>query len=283
MCSCHRARVQCDAVVCPPLRCDSPAAPAPGQCCGHCAAAAAAPPAESAAPAGCKLGTQFHAAGTTWHPYVPPNGFDTCAVCTCNASTLETRCERTQCPPLACAEHEAVRADPRACCKKCPAPKTAVSVPPAADGDTPPPLQAEQAAPKTMEEVLAEGGCKNPLGKPHLNGDEWHPRISSHGEYKCVTCRCKDGKVKCDRKRCTRTVCESQTQAQHSTASAASTSALGHQALRRSSALHAHAHGHGLGLGHGAPREEACCVQQCRRFRRHHNKPKNEPRNEPRR
>lgn len=207
------------------------------------------------------------------------------AVCTCNASTLETRCERTQCPPLACAEHEAVRADPRACCKKCPAPKTAVSVAPAADGDTPPPLQAEQAAPKTMEEVLAEGGCKNPLGKPHLNGDEWHPRISSHGEYKCVTCRCKDGKVKCDRKRCTRTVCESQAQAQHSTASAASASTLGHQALRRSSALHAHAHGHGLGLGlgHGANREEACCVQQCRRFRRHHNKPKNEPRNEPRR
>ncbi|XP_034248535.1 dorsal-ventral patterning protein Sog isoform X2 [Thrips palmi] len=279
MCSCHRARVQCDAVVCPPLHCAAPAPAAPGQCCGTCAPAAPAQPdpvtavAAAAAPAGCKLGGQFHAAGTSWHPYVPPIGFDTCAVCTCNASTLETRCERTQCPPLSCSEHEAVRAEPRACCKQCP---KSAPVAAAANGGLPQ-LQAEQAAPKTVEEVLAEGGCKNPLGKPHSNGDEWHPRISSHGEYKCVKCRCKDGKVKCDRKRCTRSACEGQ----HA-----------HQALRRSSALHTPLH------ALHAPREDACCMAQCRRFRRHHNKaktearaeseparsePRNEPRNEPRR
>lgn len=264
MCSCHRTRVQCDAVVCPPLSCASPAPAAPGQCCGNCAAVHAAPEVPAApvvppvaAPLGCKLGGHFHAAGTSWHPYVPPNGFDTCAVCTCNATTLETRCERTQCPPLACDEHEAVRAEPRACCKQCPA-KTATSAAPAdAAGATPPPLQAEQAAPKTTEEILADGGCKNPLGKPHLNGDEWHPRISSHGEYKCVKCRCKDGKVKCDRKRCTRSACEAQQQQQHP--------------LRRGA--------QGLGQhGHGQSSEDACCAQQCRRFRRHHNKPRNEPR-----
>ena len=76
------------------------------------------------------------------------------------ATTLETRCERTQCPPLSCSEGEAVRADSRACCKVCPAPKAAPSTAASSATTTPPALQAEQAAPKTTEEVLAEGGCK---------------------------------------------------------------------------------------------------------------------------
>lgn len=76
-----------------------------------------------------------------------------------------------------------------------------------------------------------------------------------------LTLLSQDGKVKCDRKRCTRSACEG-----------ALSSAHAHQALRRSSALHAH-----------AGREDSCCMAQCRRFRRHHNKSRNEPRNEPRR
>lgn len=102
MCSCHRARVQCDAVVCPPLNCPAElqAAAAAGQCCGRCqlpvpppaaslalsSEPAAAAPVTTASPAGCRLAGQFHAAGSSWHPYVPPSGFDTCAVCTCNVS-----------------------------------------------------------------------------------------------------------------------------------------------------------------------------------------------------
>ena len=48
----------------------------------------------------------------------------------------------------------------------------------------------DQGAPRTAEEILAEGGCKFPDG-PLPNGKEVHPSIHSHGEQRCVTCRCK--------------------------------------------------------------------------------------------
>lgn len=44
---------------------------------------------------------------------------------------------------------------------------------------------------RTNEQIMQDGGCKNPLGAPYENGKEWHPWLSSHGEQKCVTCRCK--------------------------------------------------------------------------------------------
>lgn len=39
-------------------------------------------------PRGCRLGDQFHSAGSSWYPYLPPNGFDRCAICTCDPITL---------------------------------------------------------------------------------------------------------------------------------------------------------------------------------------------------
>lgn len=69
---------------------------------------------------GCRLGDQFHMAGASWHPYLPPNGFDTCAVCTCDPITLEIHCPRVQCPSLPCSDKVAYRPDKKACCKKCP-------------------------------------------------------------------------------------------------------------------------------------------------------------------
>jgi hypothetical protein len=33
---------------------------------------------------GCFLAGQFYPAGKSWHPYLPPNGFELCAVCTCD-------------------------------------------------------------------------------------------------------------------------------------------------------------------------------------------------------
>lgn len=69
---------------------------------------------------GCRLGDQFHSAGSSWHPYLPPNGYDTCAVCTCDPMTLEIQCPRVQCPSLNCNEKVAFRPDKKACCKKCP-------------------------------------------------------------------------------------------------------------------------------------------------------------------
>lgn len=35
---------------------------------------------------GCTLAGQYHLAGSSWHPYLPPVGFDTCAVCSCDVS-----------------------------------------------------------------------------------------------------------------------------------------------------------------------------------------------------
>lgn len=69
---------------------------------------------------GCILGEQFHLAGSSWYPYLPPNGFDTCTVCTCDPITLDVKCPHVQCPPLPCSDKVAYRPDKKACCKKCP-------------------------------------------------------------------------------------------------------------------------------------------------------------------
>lgn len=66
------------------------------------------------------MGDQFHSAGSSWYPYLPPNGFDRCTVCTCHAETLEIKCPREQCPPLQCSEKIAYRPNKTACCRRCP-------------------------------------------------------------------------------------------------------------------------------------------------------------------
>ena len=38
--------------------------------------------------------------------------------------------------------------------------------------------------------IMATGGCKSPMGY-HSNGQDWHPIIASHGEQKCIKCKCK--------------------------------------------------------------------------------------------
>jgi chordin len=35
---------------------------------------------------GCMMAGQLFPPGASWHPYLPPKGFDTCIVCTCNVS-----------------------------------------------------------------------------------------------------------------------------------------------------------------------------------------------------
>lgn len=43
---------------------------------------------------------------------------------------------------------------------------------------------------KSTEEIIAGGGCK--VAKTiYENGQEWHPILPSHGEQKCIMCRCK--------------------------------------------------------------------------------------------
>ncbi|XP_063825569.1 dorsal-ventral patterning protein Sog [Ostrinia nubilalis] len=194
MCGCVHGALRCDPVRCPPVNCSVPTIQPPGQCCPICTNSTTAVWNESH---GCHLAGQYHAPGSSWHPYLVPEGYDTCAVCTCEFSTRQVRCPRVRCPPLRCSEREAYRPDKKSCCRVCPEVKAKKP-----EDETP----KDQAAPRTAEEILAEGGCKFPDG-PLPNGKEVHPSIHSHGEQRCVTCRCKDGELTCVRKRCSRAAC----------------------------------------------------------------------------
>ncbi|XP_013164867.1 PREDICTED: dorsal-ventral patterning protein Sog [Papilio xuthus] len=194
MCGCVHGVLRCDAVRCPRVTCATPTIQPPGQCCPICTNSTTAVWNESH---GCHLAGQYHAPGSSWHPYLVPDGYDLCAVCTCDFATRQVRCPRVRCPPLRCAEKDAYRPDKKACCRVCPEEKIKK-----VEEETP----KDQGAPRTAEEILAEGGCKFPDG-PLPNGKEVHPSIHSHGEQRCVTCRCKDGEVTCVRKRCGRAAC----------------------------------------------------------------------------
>lgn len=246
MCHCYRALAQCDVVPCPTVSCAQGkqlGQPATGHCCPICAAPvtiASNTTAKSNSTRGCMLAGQYHLAGSSWHPYLPPVGFDTCAVCTCDAVTLEVKCPRVQCPPLECDEKIAFRPDKKACCRQCPAttPRSNAAATAISDAVRLPRDQALPSTRRTAEEILSSGGCKYPFGGPYENGMEWHPRVHSHGEMKCVKCRCKNGEVRCDRKRCSRSLCNS----------------IAHQLKR----------------GEYVADADDCCTTQCRRARRHH-------------
>ncbi|XP_050680807.1 dorsal-ventral patterning protein Sog [Leptidea sinapis] len=194
MCGCVHGVLRCDPIRCPPVDCAVPPIQPPGQCCPICTNSTTAVWNESH---GCLLAGQYHAPGSSWHPYLVPGGYDTCAICTCEFSTRQVKCPRVRCPPLRCAEKDAYRPDKKSCCRVCPEVKAKK-----AEEET----LKDQGTPRTAEEILAEGGCKFPDG-PLPNGKEVHPSIHSHGEQRCVTCRCKDGEVTCVRKRCGRAAC----------------------------------------------------------------------------
>lgn len=141
VCSCAHGNARCEPIKCPPLKCrKEDIRQRQGDCCPVCMrklrftskslkeiknivnflAQKHYHETNTSISRGCKLGDQFHTAGSSWHPYLPPNGYDTCTVCTCDIITLEIRCPRTQCPPLNCSEKIAYRPDKKACCKVCP-------------------------------------------------------------------------------------------------------------------------------------------------------------------
>lgn len=142
---------------------------------------------------GCNLGDHFYPVGYSWHPYLPPNGFDTCAICTCDFMSLKVNCRKTSCPPLTCSEDVAYRPSKKSCCKKCPdvevKPTQTPRVHQISDG-----VMKDQApaanATLNNQEILAKGGCKI-SAQIYVNGHEWHPTIASLGEQKCIKCRCK--------------------------------------------------------------------------------------------
>ncbi|KAI8035197.1 hypothetical protein M5D96_012008, partial [Drosophila gunungcola] len=260
MCACLRGQSSCEVIKCPALKCKATEQllQREGECCPSCVPKKEAATEWSTSAAtnasdllqqrrGCRLGEQFHPAGASWHPFLPPNGFDTCTTCSCDPLTLEIRCPRLVCPPLQCSEKLAYRPDKKACCKVCPEGKQSSSGAHKATPNNPNVLQdqAMQRSPShSAEEVLANGGCKV-VNKVYENGQEWHPILMSHGEQKCIKCRCKDSKVNCDRKRCSRSTCQQQARVTSK-----------RRLFEKPDAV--------------APAIDECCSTQCRRTRRHH-------------
>ncbi|XP_066097507.1 chordin isoform X1 [Saccopteryx bilineata] len=187
LCTCQRRTVICDPVVCPPLSCLSPVQ-VPDQCCPVCpekqdvrdlpGLLRSRDPGE-----GCYFDgdRSWRAAGTRWHPVVPPFGLIKCAVCTCKGATGEVHCEKVQCPRLACAQP--VRANPTDCCKQCP-------VGPGAHPQLGDPMQAD-----------GPRGCRF-AGQWFPESQSWHPSVPPFGEMSCITCRCGAGVPHCERDDC---------------------------------------------------------------------------------
>lgn len=204
MCSCKRGRIVCDRILCPTAECPD-AKIGPGQCCPSCPLAngALSGSSDNDSHRVCFFDgdKKYHAAGSRWHPYIPPFGFSKCAICTCNATTLNVSCDRIKCPTLTCRDKEAYREHPLACCKVCP---SLVKIPKPVKN---PGEMLDEGRPKDPKEFLAEGGC-NVRGVTYPNGHEWHPSIHSFGEVTCVKCLCKDGKWKCKRPKCPNLTCQ---------------------------------------------------------------------------
>ncbi|CAK6441842.1 unnamed protein product [Pipistrellus nathusii] len=187
LCTCQRRTVICDPVVCPLLSCPSPVQ-VPDQCCPVCPEKQDVrdPPGlpRSRDPGeGCYFDgdRSWRAAGTRWHPVVPPFGLIKCAVCTCKGDTGEVHCEKVQCPRLACAQP--VRANPTDCCKQCPVGSgTHLQL-----GD---PMQAD-----------GPRGCRF-AGQWFPESQSWHPSVPPFGEMSCITCRCGAGVPYCERDDC---------------------------------------------------------------------------------
>ncbi|XP_011191110.2 dorsal-ventral patterning protein Sog [Zeugodacus cucurbitae] len=251
MCACQRGQPTCEPIKCPAVQCkpNEELVRRDGECCSMCIPQNVVVETESAAEQnvrGCRLGDQFHLAGAIWHPFLPPNGFDTCTTCTCDVLTLEVRCPRMVCPPLPCSEKVAYRPDKKACCRVCPESKSRGDK----AGPSNPNVLQDQASHKTVstEEIISQGGCKV-LNKVYENGQEWHPILASHVVQKCIKCRCKDSKVNCDRKRCSHSTCQQ----------------------TRISAKRKFYEKPGVGGANAnEPAIDECCSTQCRRSRRHH-------------
>ncbi|XP_069885835.1 chordin isoform X2 [Dipodomys merriami] len=187
LCTCQRRTVICDPVVCPPPSCPHPAQ-AQNQCCPTCpqkqdgrdlpGLPRSRDPGE-----GCYFDgdRSWRAAGTRWHPVVPPFGLIKCAVCTCKGGTGEVHCEKVQCPRLACAHP--VRANPTDCCKQCPV--------------------GSVAHPQLGDPMQADGprGCRF-AGQWFPESQSWHPSVPPFGEMSCITCRCGAGVPHCERNDC---------------------------------------------------------------------------------
>ncbi|KRT81479.1 hypothetical protein AMK59_5750, partial [Oryctes borbonicus] len=203
MCFCQNRIVKCDTMICPETNCPPPARKIknPGDCCYTCANSSTEEN-ETAIPKTCTLLGKTYLPGASFHPFLIPNGFDTCTLCVCDPALLQVKCTRN--------------GDEKLCCKNCP---SVTSYTDSENGTMysdqlyPPIDQIPEEKPvteKSPEQILAEGGCRNLYNPkmPYRDGEKYHPVIESLGEYKCVTCKCQQGQQTCERLKCTRAMCK---------------------------------------------------------------------------
>ncbi|XP_062567024.1 chordin-like [Saccostrea cucullata] len=180
-CSCKNGNIHCHQVICPKLACNNQVR-MDGECCPTCPETLTQDNGTCYYPGD----KRHYRAGTVWHPYIPPNGYSTCVTCTCDKNSLQVRCTHLPCPVLNCSKGYRVRVQRSDCCQVCSDRNLLADI-------------IKNTTPSTEES--SDGECR--IGKHvYKNRTRWHPVLSSHGAVKCVTCKCKNGKIQCRRRSC---------------------------------------------------------------------------------
>ncbi|KAK8753730.1 hypothetical protein OTU49_001336 [Cherax quadricarinatus] len=207
MCMCTRGNIICQDVVCHKVECEDAYTP-PDQCCQVCPGGNAVSEENKM----CELNNQKQFLGAKWHPFLTPKGFDKCVSCACvlnsNGQPV-VNCSRFPCPPLLCGPDD-MEQQPDSCCAKCRTPRPEAPLPTAQPG------MVNEGDIMTEEEqrnnIRRGGGCLINNWALYENGAEWHPRLTSIGYYKCVTCKCKDSNITCANQHCPTLRCQAMVQ-----------------------------------------------------------------------
>ncbi|KAL4221675.1 hypothetical protein ACF0H5_019932 [Mactra antiquata] len=181
-----RGNVNCEEILCPINSCNYPVQ-RENECCPVCIEDNET---ERKYTGSCYFDgdKRWHEAGSTWYPYVPPFGYSKCAMCTCEAGTLEINCTRLPCPELTCPKSQRIRLKMDDCCQVC------------TDRERKPTLGIPSVIVRTTSPKLTEECSFG--GAIYKHGDKWHPVLQPFGEMKCYTCSCKNGKSRCKKKKC---------------------------------------------------------------------------------
>lgn len=187
MCFCQNGNYKCDTMVCPDIVCPyGRKIKLSGECCLVCSNSSSIEESNPSIPRGCTFGGRFYSAGSRFHPFLIPDGFDMCTECTCDPLSLEMRCTRQENDKLCGKEAKTIKISEN---------YTYVNDLVPDNDNTNNDIITVRPTPvsKSPESILAAGGCKNLYNpsSPYENGSEYHPFIASLGEYKCVTCTCK--------------------------------------------------------------------------------------------
>ncbi|KAK3800354.1 hypothetical protein RRG08_052740 [Elysia crispata] len=181
-CSCVKSKVMCQRMICPDLSCADPVT-VDGECCPSCSIA-------EGSVEKCQLGQdpRTYRLHSTWHPYLPLEGFSRCAICTCLPGGRSV-CSKAACPALSCERLMWVKSDTDPCCYICAREQ-----------------RTQSSTQPLQQDVNMQGACFD-RGQLRKNGESWHPTIQTFGFMKCVICHCRDGSFICELLKCPKLMC----------------------------------------------------------------------------